>query len=187
MVGVACIFRGLGDWFGIPYAFGKFDFLLAPAFPFGGMENPLMTFATPGALGDRNYFHRNFDRRKDSKASERLAARLRPFLLRRTKAQVARDLPSRTEETLISEMSGRQAELYKEELARAQMLVLSSSGFDMVNKRRFALLQALTRLRQICCHPQLVGSDTASGKTETLFELLEPLMEKVRTVRSSKR
>ena len=39
----------------------------------------LMTFATPGALGDRNYFHRNFDRRKDAKASERLAARLRPF------------------------------------------------------------------------------------------------------------
>jgi SNF2 family DNA or RNA helicase len=38
------------------------------------------------------------------------------------------------------------------------------------------VLAALTRLRQICCHPSLVGSDTASGKTETLFELLDPLM-----------
>ena len=138
----------------------------------------LMTFATPGALGDRNYFHRNFDRRKDAKASERLAARLRPFLLRRTKSQVARDLPSRTEETRISEMSGRQAELYKEELARAQMLVLSSSGFDMVNKRRFALLQALTRLRQICCHPGLVDKtamDEESAKLTATLELIQEL------------
>lgn len=137
----------------------------------------LMTFATPGALGDRNYFHRNFDRRKDSKASERLAARLRPFLLRRTKAQVARDLPSRTEETLISEMSGRQAELYKEELARAQMLVLSSSGFDMVNKRRFALLQALTRLRQICCHPSLVDKTAENEESAKLTATLERIEE----------
>ena len=137
----------------------------------------LMTFATPGALGDRNYFHRNFDRRKDTKASERLAARLRPFLLRRTKSQVARDLPSRTEETLISEMSGRQAELYKEELARAQMLVLSSSGFDMVNKRRFALLQALTRLRQICCHPSLVDKTAENEESAKLTATLERIEE----------
>jgi len=137
----------------------------------------LMTFATPGALGERAYFHRHFDRRKDPRASERLAARLRPFLLRRTKGQVARDLPSRSEENMLCEMSGRQAELYKEELARAQHLVLSSSGFDMVNRRRFAILQALTRLRQICCHPGLIDKTAENEESAKLTATLELLQE----------
>ncbi|MFO1483025.1 MAG: DEAD/DEAH box helicase [Verrucomicrobiaceae bacterium] len=137
----------------------------------------LMTFATPGALGERSYFHRHFDRRKDSRASERLAARLRPFLLRRTKSQVARDLPSRSEENMLCEMSGRQAELYKEELARAQHLVLSSSGFDMVNRRRFAILQALTRLRQICCHPGLIDHTAANEESAKLTATLDLIQE----------
>jgi len=137
----------------------------------------LMTFATPGALGERAYFHRHFDRRKDSKASERLAARLRPFLLRRTKGQVARDLPSRSEENILCEMSGRQAVLYKEELARAQHLVLSSSGFDMVNRRRFAILQALTRLRQICCHPGLIDKTAENEESAKLTATLDLIQE----------
>ncbi|MDZ4403080.1 DEAD/DEAH box helicase [Prosthecobacter sp.] len=137
----------------------------------------LMTFATPGALGERGYFHRHFDRRKDPRASERLAARLRPFLLRRTKGQVARDLPSRSEENMLCEMSGRQAELYKEELARAQHLVLSSSGFDMVNRRRFAILQALTRLRQICCHPGLIDKTAENEESAKLTATLELIQE----------
>ncbi|MDZ4287417.1 MAG: DEAD/DEAH box helicase, partial [Prosthecobacter sp.] len=89
----------------------------------------LMTFATPGALGDRGYFHRHFDRRKDAAASERLAARLRPFLLRRTKSQVAKELPSRSEEAMLCEMTGVQERMYREELARAQQMVLTASGF----------------------------------------------------------
>lgn len=137
----------------------------------------LMTFATPGALGERAYFHRHFDRRKDPRASERLAARLRPFLLRRTKGQVARDLPSRSEENMLCEMSGRQAELYKEELARAQHLVLSSSGFDMVNRRRFAILQALTRLRQICCHPGLIDKTAENEESAKLTATLDLIQE----------
>jgi len=138
----------------------------------------LMTFATPGALGDRSYFHRNFDRRKDTAASERLAARLRPFLLRRTKAQVAKDLPSRSEEAMLCEMSGIQARLYREELARAQHMVLSASGFEVLTRKRFAILQALTRLRQICCHPALVdksADDEESAKLTATLELIEEL------------
>lgn len=137
----------------------------------------LMTFATPGALGERAYFHRHFDRRKDPRASERLAARLRPFLLRRTKGQVARDLPSRSEENMLCEMSGRQAELYREELARAQHLVLSSSGFDMVNRRRFAILQALTRLRQICCHPSLIDKSAENEESAKLTATIDLIQE----------
>lgn len=138
----------------------------------------LMTFATPGALGDRAYFQRHFDRRKDERAASRLSARLRPFLLRRTKSQVARDLPSRTEENFLCEMSDRQARAYQEELARAQQMVLASSGFEVLRNQRFAVLQALTRLRQVCCHPGLVNPDnrdTDSAKLVATLELIEQL------------
>lgn len=138
----------------------------------------LMTFAAPGALGDRNYFHRNFDRRKDAKASERLSARLKPFLLRRTKSQVAKDLPARSEEAMLCEMTGPQERLYREELAKAQHMVLTSSGFEVLAQKRFAILQALTRLRQICCHPGLVdksATDEDSAKLTSTLELIEGL------------
>jgi superfamily II DNA or RNA helicase len=138
----------------------------------------LMTFAAPGALGDRNYFHRHFDRRKDSKASERLSARLKPFLLRRTKSQVAKDLPARSEEAMLCEMSGTQERLYREELAKAQHMVLTASGFEVLTRKRFAILQALTRLRQICCHPALVdksAGDDDSAKLTSTLELIEGL------------
>jgi hypothetical protein len=148
----------------------------------------LMSFATPGALGDRSYFHKNFDRRKDERASSRLSARLRPFILRRTKSQVARDLPPRTEENLLIELSGAQEALYKEELGRAQQMVLSASGKNALEKRRFAILQALTRLRQVCCHPSLlsrdpedptvqidVAAEEESGKLTAALDLIEQL------------
>ncbi|HCN78669.1 MAG TPA: serine/threonine protein phosphatase, partial [Verrucomicrobiales bacterium] len=138
----------------------------------------LMTFAMPGALGDRKYFNHHFDRRKDGTASERLHARLRPFLLRRTKSQVAKELPSRSEETLLCEMSDAQAARYKEELARAQQMVITSSGFEVLTRRRFAILQALTRLRQICCHPALADKSATgeeSAKLTATLELIEEL------------
>lgn len=138
----------------------------------------LMTFATPGALGDRGYFHRHFDRRKDAQASSRLGARLRPFMLRRTKSQVAKDLPSRSEEAMLCAMSGTQERLYREELARAQHMVLTASGFEVLTRKRFAILQALTRLRQICCHPGLIdksAGDQESAKLTATLELIEEL------------
>jgi len=140
----------------------------------------LMSFATPGALGDRSYFHKHFDRRKDERASSRLSARLRPFILRRTKGQVAKDLPPRTEESLLCEMSGVQEQMYRDELANAQNMVLTAVGKDALQKRRFALLQALTKLRQICCHPGLVNPEAMgeeSAKLTAALELLEQLHE----------
>ena len=136
----------------------------------------LMTFATPGALGDRSYFQKHFDRRKDGRASARLSARLRPFLLRRTKGQVAGDLPPRSEEAMICEMTAEQSAAYQAELARAQQMVLTAATYDALNKNRFAILQALTRLRQICCHPSLVGAGNDDGaKLTAVLELIEEL------------
>ncbi len=139
----------------------------------------LMTFAMPGVLGNRANFQKVFDAKDDPYARRRLTARVRPFLLRRTKTQVARDLPDRIEEDLYCDLEGEQQTLYRAELKRAQQVLLRVRTSKQLNQERFNLLTSLLRLRQICCHPRLVQptSKAPSAKAEALLELLEPLME----------
>jgi hypothetical protein len=140
----------------------------------------LMAFAMPGVLGNRKYFRDRFDRRKDAGAQIRLSARLRPFLLRRTKNQVALDLPSRTEEDMLSNLEEAQEELYNAELQKMQRLVLGFGSDAEVRQNSFAILQGLMRLRQICCHPGLADEqhmDKTSAKLNALFYLLDQLRE----------
>lgn len=139
----------------------------------------LMAFAMPGLLGSRSQFARLYDAKTDPFARRRLASRVRPFLLRRTKAQVARDLPDRVEEDLFCEMEGEQQALYRAELKRARQLLLRVQTQKELNKERFHFLTSLLRLRQICCHPRLVKPDSAapSAKVESLLEQLDPLMD----------
>jgi len=140
----------------------------------------LMAFAMPGVLGTRAYFKRRFDKRKDPTSQARLAARLRPFLLRRTKLQVAKDLPPRTEEEVFAGMEGIQEELYKAELKRIQKALLGLDSDEAVKKNSFAILQGLMRLRQICCHPGLIDPKwlkEESAKMNALFYLLDQLRE----------
>jgi hypothetical protein len=132
----------------------------------------LMAFAMPGVLGSRAYFKKRFDKRKDPLSQNRLASRLRPFLLRRTKLQVAQDLPPRTEEEVYSKMENIQQELYKAELKRIQKALLGLDSDEAVKKNSFAILQGLMRLRQICCHPGLIDPKylkEESAKMESLF------------------
>ena len=139
----------------------------------------LMSFAMPGALGSRAEFGRMYDAKGDPFARQRLSARVRPFLIRRTKAQVARDLPDRMEEDLFCELEGEQKTLYRAELKRAQAMLLGVKTAAALNKERFNFLTSLLRLRQICCHPRLVKPDSkaSSAKVEALIETLEPLIE----------
>ena len=137
-------------------------------------------FAMPGALGSRAHFLRRFDAKDDPLARRRLAARVRPFLLRRTKAQVERDLPDRVEEDLLCEMEGEQKTLYRAELKRARHLILGLKTNVQLNEERFNILTSLLRLRQICCHPALVDAtllEAESAKVSALEDLLEPLIE----------
>jgi SNF2 family DNA or RNA helicase len=99
--------------------------------------------------------------------------------LRRTKSQVAKDLPDRIEEDLFCEIEGEQQMLYRAELKRAQQLLLSIKTQKELAEQQFHFLVSLLRLRQICCHPRLVAADSTapSAKTEALLEHLEPLME----------
>jgi SNF2 family DNA or RNA helicase len=130
-------------------------------------------------LGSRAQFARTYDAKGDPFARRRLAARVRPFVLRRTKSQVAKDLPDRVEEDLFCEIEGEQKTLYRAELKKAQALLLGIQTQKELAQFQFHFLTSLLRLRQICCHPRLVGSETSadSAKTEALLEQLEPLME----------
>jgi len=139
----------------------------------------LMAFAMPGVLGSRAQFGRIYDAKGDPFARKRLSSRVRPFLLRRTKAQVAKDLPDRIEEDLYCEIEGEQKTLYRAELKRAQQLLLGIKTQKELAKQQFHFLTSLLRLRQICCHPKLVNAQSQldGAKAEALLEQLEPLME----------
>jgi hypothetical protein len=139
----------------------------------------LMSFAMPGALGSRASFLRVYDAKTDPLARRRLAARVRPFLLRRTKSQVAKDLPDRVEEDLFCEMEGEQKTLYRAELKRAQQMLLRVQTQQELAKQTFHFLTSMLRLRQICCDPRLVNPEvkTESAKMEALLDKLEPLMQ----------
>lgn len=140
----------------------------------------LMNFAMPGILGNRKYFRDNFDRRKDSHSQTRLTARLRPFLLRRTKGEVALDLPPKIEEDVFSRMEETQQGLYQAELERIQKILLGIESDESLRRSSFVILQGLMRLRQICCHPGLLDSKYRyedSAKLNALFYLLDQLHE----------
>jgi len=140
----------------------------------------IMAFAMPGVLGPKATFSKTFDQRSDPLARRRLAARVRPFVLRRTKNEVARDLPERVEEDLHCEIEGEQSTLYRAELKRARAALLNVTTQAQLDKQRFTVLTSLLRLRQICCHPGLVSEKAAkaeSAKLTALIDLLEPLLE----------
>jgi len=135
---------------------------------------------TPGYLGNRASFSEKYDG-LDVPPYRRslLAAKLRPLLLRRTKSQVAPDLPDRIEESRYCEMTAGQRKLYLAELAKSRRLVADLSEDEQTMRRnKISILAALTRLRQICSHPALAGGKSAlgSGKFDALFDLLEPLL-----------
>lgn len=139
----------------------------------------LLTFAMPGVLSSRHHFARVYDAKGDPLARRRLAARVRPFLLRRTKGQVAQDLPARVEEDLFCEIEGEQQALYRAELKHARQLLLRIQTPQELARQQFHFLTSLLRLRQICCHPRLVKPDSIaeSAKVTALVEQLEPLMD----------
>jgi SNF2 family DNA or RNA helicase len=142
----------------------------------------IIDFVQPGYLGTQQKFREKYEMRGENAEDEqriarrRLSAKMRPLMLRRLKREVARDLPERIEQRRDCILDDPQRKLYLAELRRSREQVMEAVAERGVKASTIHVLAALTRLRQICCHPQLVGSDAASGKTETLFELLEPLL-----------
>ncbi|HAO80500.1 MAG TPA: serine/threonine protein phosphatase [Verrucomicrobia subdivision 3 bacterium] len=144
----------------------------------------IVDFIQPGYLGNQEHFLDTYEPKGNGDngesvqriARKRLSAKLRPLLLRRLKKHVAKDLPDRIEQRRDCPLGDEQRKLYLAELRRSRDQIQQAVAEQGLNKSKMHVLAALTRLRQVCCHPSLVGSDTASGKTETLFELLDTLV-----------
>jgi hypothetical protein len=139
-------------------------------------------FIQPNYLGTQDQFTQTYEPQGENAESaqriarKRLSSKLRPLLLRRLKKHVAKDLPERIEQRRDCQLDEEQRKLYLAELRRSREQVMKTVAEKGLNKSKIHVLAALTRLRQICCHPKLVGSDAFSGKTEILFELLDSLL-----------
>ncbi len=143
----------------------------------------IVDFIQPSYLGNQEQFIETYEPRggEDAEGAQRIArrrlsAKLRPVLLRRLKKHVAKDLPDRIEQRRDCPLGDEQRKLYLAELRRSRDQVMKAVETQGLNKSKMHVLAALTRLRQVCCHPRLVGNDSPSGKTETLFELLDSLV-----------
>ena len=141
-----------------------------------------MNFLNPGQLGSFKFFRENFlvpiEKDHNQEASARLNQMMGPFILRRTKEEVAADLPPIMEELLTIEMTPGQLELYESEKSSVRNYLLNNIDELGPRNTAFVVLQALTRLRQIAIHPRLIdpGSDLESGKFNEILSMLEILV-----------
>ncbi|MEQ1908200.1 MAG: DEAD/DEAH box helicase [Vicinamibacterales bacterium] len=138
----------------------------------------LFEFLNPGLLSGATAFGRSFGSEENADEIRLLAKGLRPFILRRTKEQVALELPAKTEQTIVCELERPQRALY-EELRDHYRRTLLNQG-SAWQKSKLHVLEALLRLRQAACHPALVDpkrADDASAKLDLLIPRLVETIE----------
>ncbi|WP_025733112.1 DEAD/DEAH box helicase [Carnimonas nigrificans] len=153
----------------------------------------------PGLLGKQEEFNRRFrqpiEARGDRTRLELLLARLEPYLLRRTKEEVAADLPSKNEMVVRVELEGQQRERYEEMRSHMLASIEERLNREGMNASRMLVLEALLRLRQICCDARLVGGVSGdetrpdadwqegdSAKLGALIDMLGPMLAAGRRV-----
>ena len=142
----------------------------------------LFEFLNPGMLGACSTFRKWANKKNGDDGEEReiLRQAVAPFVLRRTKEQVAADLPAKREQTIYCEMSDRQRRLYNELAQHYRGALLQRVAEVGLGRSKIHVLEALLRLRQAACHPGLVDgarSDVPSGKLEVLFDRLSEVGE----------
>jgi SNF2 family DNA or RNA helicase len=108
---------------------------------------------------------------------EILSKALRPFILRRTKEQVARELPAKTEQTIYCELEPEQRRLYNELRVHYRGALLGRIEQVGIERSRIQILEALLRLRQAACHPALIDKNRADDPSAKLDSLLPQLLE----------
>ncbi|MGI4022672.1 MAG: DEAD/DEAH box helicase [Janthinobacterium lividum] len=142
-----------------------------------------VSFINPGLLGNQTYFQNNFvipiEKKKDEEKAQRLQVLIKPFILRRTKEQVATELPSKTENLFYSEMSEEQADEYEKVKSEYRNELLKSIEEGTFAQAKMHVLQGLIKLRQIANHPRLIdeGYEGRSGKFDDVWEMLMNALE----------
>jgi superfamily II DNA or RNA helicase len=142
----------------------------------------LFEFLNPGMLGAASVFKlaTGAGRGMDEETRKMLSNALRPFILRRTKEQVAKELPSKTEQTVYCELEPQQRKLYDELRQHYRDSLLRRIETEGLGKAKIMVLEALLRLRQAACHPGLIDPKRAgepSAKLEALQEQLREVMD----------
>jgi ERCC4-related helicase len=152
----------------------------------------LMRFLMPGFLGDEtafnNHFRRPIERDRSRTAQLSLNRRISPLILRRTKDQVATELPPKTEIIHAIDLTKKQTDLYESVRAAMDKRVRNAISDKGLAKSHIIVLDALLKLRQICCHPQLLKNPAAQKVTDSAKldyltdELLPTLLEEGRRI-----
>ncbi|HEX7860428.1 MAG TPA: SNF2-related protein [Verrucomicrobiae bacterium] len=145
----------------------------------------IFDFLMPGYLGSATDFKERYEapiaRENNAEAKARLARRIRPFLLRRLKTEVAKDLPEKLEQVSFCELTAEQQEVYQQLLESSRQEISTAVGHQGIQKSRMVILTALLRLRQVCCDLRLLklerASEANSGKVELFGELLQEVID----------
>ncbi len=141
----------------------------------------IFDFVTPGLLGTLKTFEERYSRpidRGDQEAANKLRTIIHPLVMRRTKVEVAPELPAKIEQEIVVPMADDQSKLYKQMLKQVRDSVMSAVEKQGVSKAQIQILAALTRMRQVACDPRLThltgewSADT-SGKMQALKEIVE--------------
>jgi superfamily II DNA or RNA helicase len=126
----------------------------------------IFDFLLPGYLGSQKEFRQDYEAAAPEDERDRalieLASHVHPFILRRTKEEVCDELPSKMEQVLFCELGPEQRHLYNTVLTAGRQMLHQAQG-DGWRRHRFELLSILMRLRQICCHPDLLPDDFREG------------------------
>jgi len=142
----------------------------------------LFEFLNPGMLGEAKVLKMagGLGRNPSPEARQLLAQALRPFILRRTKQQVARELPEKTEQTIYCELEGVQKKQYEDLKAHYRQTLLHRVQTQGLGRSKMHVLEALLRLRQAACHPGLLDpkrTGEPSAKLDVLAEQLSEIRE----------
>ena len=147
----------------------------------------LFEFLMPGFLGSQHAFQKGFVKPikdGDQETLEYLRARVKPFILRRTKSEVAKDLPPKVENVYYSALLDEQMELYAALAKKLKEQVMQKVDEKGIAGSQMSILDALLKLRQICCHPGLlkldmpgVNTNIPSGKFEAFKDLVTNIIE----------
>lgn len=147
----------------------------------------LFEFLMPGFLGSQHAFQRGVIKpikEGDAETLEYLRSRVKPFILRRTKAEVVKDLPPKIENITYCALAEEQAELYAALARKLRDQVLADVDQKGMAKSQMSILDALLKLRQICCHPKLLKMDMpgfstnmTSGKFEAFKDMIIDIVE----------
>lgn len=142
-----------------------------------------MSFINPGLLGTQGQFKENFqlpiENQGDQQKREKLHALIKPFVLRRKKSQVARDLPERIDNLMYCPMTEEQEEAYEKVKNQYRDEIMRSIEEQGMNRSHLLIIQGLTKLRQLANHPRMIDENYMghSGKLEEVFETLIKVVE----------